>query len=110
MSGIFGVAEIADDAQSNPENIEGAVATAGVPNSITPASGQLIQLALIKNPNKGPNANGANVVLRINIDGAATPKYISLNRGETYYIAGVFRTLKIDSTVSGGKYEVILWS
>jgi hypothetical protein len=101
---------IVDDVASTPENIEGAVATAGVPNSIVPTSGQPIQLAFIKNPSKGPNANSANIVLRINIDGAATPKYVSLNRGEAYYISGVFGVLKIDSTVNGGKYEVILWS
>lgn len=102
--------EITDVKDSTPENLEGAVATAGSPNSITPTSTKQIQLALVKNPSRGPNANANNVVLKINIDGAGTPKYISLARGEYVYLPGIFTTLKIDSTVNGGKYEVILWS
>lgn len=103
-----GVVEIADNIESTPQNIEGVVAIAGTPISITSAGGN-IQLALIKNPGKGPNANASNVVLRINIDGSGTPKYVSLARGEFLYLPGIFATLKIDSTVNGGKYEVVIW-
>ena len=109
MSGIYGTTEILTDLEATPKNINGVVAVAGTPSLITTPDGSQIQLALIKNPNKGPNANLASTVLLINIDGAGSPQFISLCRGETYYIAGDFTTLKIDSTANGGKYETIIW-
>ena len=109
MSGIYGVAELSDDAESTPKNVNGVVAIAGTPATLSSPDGSVVQLVLIKNPNKGPNANAANVVLLLNIDGSLTPQYISLNRGEVYYIPGVFTSVKIDSTVNGGKYEAIIW-
>ena len=102
-----GVIEIQDDINSTPKNVNGLVVTAGTPTLVNTPDGSHIQLALIKNPSKGPNANAGNAVLLINTDGTTT--YISLNRGEVYYIAGSFQTLKIDSTVNGAKFEAIIW-
>lgn len=98
--------EIQDTKESNGVHYNGAVAVAGVPASITPSS--KIQLVFIKNPNKGPNQNTPNVVILVSIDG--TTNYISISRGEYVYIPGIFTTLKIDSTVNGGKYESIIWT
>jgi hypothetical protein len=104
-----GVIEINDDINSTPKNVNGTVPTAGTPTTVTTPDGSKIQLALIKNPNKGPNANSANVVLLINVDDGLTSQSISLNRGEVYYLAGTFTTLKIDSTVNGAKFESVIW-
>ena len=100
--------EIQDERDSDPEHFNSNVAVAGVPNSITPTSAKPIQLAYIKNPNKGVNANDPNDVLYINIDG--TVNYTTISRGEYIYIPGVFTTLKIDTNNDGTKYEVIVWS
>ena len=109
MSFTQGVVEIQDDINSTPKNINGVVALAGTPSVITAPDSSNIQLALVKNPSKGPNANSQNMVLLVNIDGAGAPQYISIARGESYYIPGGFASLKIDSTVNGSKYEAVIW-
>lgn len=98
--------EISDNKESSGIHYNGVVAVAGTPTSITPTNP--IQLAFVKNPNKGPNQNSSNIVLLINIDG--TSNSISISRGESVYIPGKFTTLKVDSTVNGGKYELIIWT
>jgi hypothetical protein len=105
---LGGTAELLDEKQSRPEHINGTVTTAGTPVSLTPSTGEPIELILVRNPSKGPNANSSNIVLLINIDGTST--YISLNRGETVYIPGLFSSAKIDSNTNGAKFEVIVWS
>tara|TARA_R100000951_G_scaffold19275_1_gene16086 strand:- start:3557 stop:3877 length:321 start_codon:yes stop_codon:yes gene_type:complete len=100
--------EIQDEKQSNPEHFNGVVTTAGSPVTITPTSGENVQLVLVKNPNKGPNKNNPNDVLLVSIDGGTT--YVSLSRGEYAYFPGIFTSVKIDSTANGAKYESIVWS
>lgn len=100
--------EIQDEKQSAPEHFNGDVATAGTPVVITPTSGNIVQLVLVKNPNKGPNKNNPNDVLLVSIDGGTT--YVSISRGEYSYFPGVFTDLKIDATANGAKYETVVWS
>lgn len=100
--------EIQDEKDSGPEQFNDTVATAGSPNTHTPTSTKQIQLAYLKNPNKGPNANSAQDVILFNIDGGT--EFSALARGEYVYIAGVFDDLKIDANNNGVNYEVILWS
>jgi hypothetical protein len=108
---LGGTAELLDEKDSTPEHFLVTVTTAGSPVSITPATAKPIQLALIKNPSKGANANtNPNHVVYINIDGAGTPKFMSLNRGEYMFLPGLFTTLKIDASSNGVKAEVIVWS
>lgn len=100
--------EIQNECDSTPEHINGTVTTAGSPNTLTPSSGKNIQLAYIKNPNKGTNANNTVDVLYITIDG--TSLFTTLSRGEYIYMPGIFANLKIDTNNNGTKYEVIVWS
>ena len=100
--------EVQDEKQSNPEHINGNVATAGSSQTITPSSGNKIQLAYIKNPNKGPNANGFQDVLLVSIDGSTN--YTVISRGEYTFFPGVFDSIKIDTNNDGTKYEIIIWS
>lgn len=100
--------EVQDEKDTTPEHQNGQVTTAGTPASLTPTSTKAIQLAYVKNPNKGPNANGSQDVLLVSIDGGTT--YTSVSRGEYAYFPGVFTTLKLDSNNNNVKYEVILWS
>lgn len=109
--GLGGTAELLDDKDSTPEHFTGTVAIAGTPITITPANAKPIQLVLVKNPNKGLNANSSpNHVVYVNIDGAGTPKYLSLSRGEYVYLPGPFTSLKLDASHDGVKAEVITWS
>ena len=109
MTGLSGQVEIADDKQSRPEHHNGSVANIITGVSIVSATTDSIQLAFIKNPSKGTNANPSpNNVLYINIDGTTT--YISLNRGESVYIPGAFTTLKITASSIGVNSESIIWS
>ena len=100
--------EIQDERDSNPEHFEGSVATAGSSVTITPTNAQQIQKAIIISPKRGPNANGFNDVLKINIDG--TTKFIHIARGESLELPGVFTSLKIDALTNGVNYEIIVWS
>jgi hypothetical protein len=100
--------EIQDEKDSTPEHFNGNVASAGTSVPITPTSGKDIQLAYIKNPNRGDNKNEIADVLYINIDGGS--EYTTLSRGEYVYLPGTFTTLKIDSNNNGTNYEVIVWS
>lgn len=99
--------EVKDERGSDPEHVNGTVTTAGFPDSLTLTSGKPIQLALVKNPSRGPNRNDFPDVLLVNIDGGATE--LSLSRGEALYLPGVYTALSIDSNNNGVKYEVILW-
>jgi hypothetical protein len=100
--------EIQDIKDSSPEHFNGTVTTAGTPVTITPSSGKIIQLVLINNPNRGPNANTINQVLLVNIDGGSYK--FSVPRGSSFYIPGIFSSFKIDSNLNSTKYEVILWT
>jgi hypothetical protein len=101
--------EIQDIKDSTPEQFNGTVATAGTPVTITPTSAKPIQLILIQNPRKGPNANSSsNKVLLVKVDGGAL-KY-SVARGSQIYIPGVYNSFTIDANLNGTNYELILWS
>jgi len=100
--------EIQDERQSDPEQFEGSVITAGSPVTITPTNGNTIQKAIVISPKRGPSANGFNDVLKINIDGST--KFIHIARGESLELPGVFASLKIDSLTNGVNYEIIVWS
>lgn len=100
--------EISDNKESNPEQFNGVVTSAGTPVVVSPTGGNNIQLAFVKSSNKGVNANGPTDVLYLTIDGSAN--VISISRGEYIYIPGVFTSIKIDSNNNGVKYELILWS
>lgn len=100
--------EIQDLKDSEPEQFNGEVTTAGSAVNLTPTSTKDITLALIKNPGRGPNSNNILDVLLIIIDGGSN--VLSLSRGESIYIPGVFTTLTIDATNNNTNYEVILWS
>lgn len=101
--------EITDVKDSTPEQFNGTVATAGSPVTITPTSGKVIQLVLIQNPRKGPNANSSsNKVLLVNISGTGI-RY-SIPRGTHIYIPGVFNSFTIDANTNSTNYELMLWS
>lgn len=100
--------EVQDIRDTDPEHFNGSVTTAGTPVSITPTNAKPIQLALVSNPKKGPNANATNDVLLVNIDG--TTVEMALARGEKVYFPGIFNTLSVDSNNNSVNYEVIVWS
>ena len=100
--------EIQDEKDSDPEQFNDTVTTAGTPKIESPTSAKPIQLALIKNPNKGPNANSSQDVLLIIIDGGS--QVFSISRGEYVYFPGVFSSISIDTNTNGTNYELILWS
>jgi len=101
--------EIQDIKDSTSEQFSGSVTTAGSSITITPSSAKPIQLVLIQNPNKGPNANSnQNAVLLVNTDGGSYK--FTIARGTGFYIPGIFTSFTIDTNINGTKYEVILWS
>ena len=93
--------------EMTPYHVNGVVATAGVPVTLTAPSSNKIQQIFVQNPSRGVNANGTNDVLYINIDGTST--YIALARGESVALTGDTASIKIDSSINGVKYEAILW-
>jgi len=100
--------EIQNEKNSDPEQFEDSVTTAGTPETITPSTGNIIQMALVQNPHKGKNKNNPNDVLYVNIDGSSTTFTVAY--GEAIPFSGVYSTLSIDSNNNGVNYEVILWS
>lgn len=97
--------EIQDEKGVNPEHFNGSVATAGTPVTITPSSGKITSI-IVYNPRKGPNANGVNDVLLVNIDGTTTE--ISIPRGESLEVDTYIDDFTIDTNVNGTNYEVII--
>lgn len=97
--------EIQDEKDSKPEHINGSVPTAGTPITVTAGNSLPIQQALIVCPGKGPNANTGGSYLLVSSDGTT---YTTVPRGGSLRIDGVFDNLKIDASINGVKYELIL--
>lgn len=96
-----------DNTDYTPVQINGTVATAGVPVSITESNSNKIQQLLLQNPSRGPNANEINDVLFVNIDGGSF--YMSLARGESISLVGDITTIKIDASANATNYELTYW-
>lgn len=105
--GDFGV-EVQDEINSDPEQFNGTLGTAGTVTTITPASGRKVQKALIINPRSGVNTNSINDVLYFSIDGGTT--YMALGRGDTASLPGIFVDLRLKSNNNSVKYETIVWT
>jgi hypothetical protein len=99
--------EVDDNVNNEPEHFNGSVTTAGSPVTISLTSTRDISNILLINPSKGPNANGINDLLYLNVDGGST--YITLARGESVSLPVNKPTIKINSNVNGVKYELIAW-
>ena len=102
--------EIQNIKDSDPEPFNGAISTAGVPVTITPSTGRLVQLAYIDcNSTRHSTApNNINDVIKFSIDGGTT--YQELNSGESIFVPGIFTDLRVDTNANGTNYQVILWS
>ena len=102
--------EIQDIKDSDPECFTGNVATAGVPVTLTPTNGRIIQLAFINvNSTRDPdNSNSINDAIKFSIDGGVS--WLTLMTGESQYIPGIFTDLRLNTNSNGTHYQVILWS
>lgn len=99
--------EVDDNLNNQPEHFNGSVATAGSPVTITLTSGNDISNIFLINPSAGPNANGVNDLLYLNIDGGAT--YITLARGDSVSLPVNRVNIKIDTNINATNYELICW-
>ena len=97
--------EIQDEKDAKVEQINGSVTTAGSAVTVAPSSGLLFNQALIVNQPIGPNANAYGTYLTITVDD--NTDIITIKRGGHVRIDGRGNNIKIDSNVSGAKFEVI---
>ncbi len=102
--------EIQDNKQATPEQFDGNVPTAGTPITITPTSGDKIQLAFIHVP--GPrdpdNPNALGDAIKFSLDGGT--KYTTLLANESIFMPGIFDNLKLDTNEDNTYYQVIVWT
>lgn len=99
--------EVDDNLNNSPEHFNGSVTTAGSPVTITLTSTNEISNLIIVNPSKGPNSNGVNDLLYLNIDGGST--YITIARGESLALPVNKASIKVDANNNGTNYEIIAW-
>ena len=95
---------------AGPEQINGNVAVAGVPNTVAPTSGKHIQTAFIAcNSVVDPwNPNAIGDAIRFSLDDGTT--WTTLMAGESQHIPGIYNNVQVDTNINGTLYQVILWS
>lgn len=98
--------EIQDKKGNISQQFNGSVATAGVPVTITPASGRITSF-LVDNPDKGTNANDKNDLLLVSLDSGVT--YKTVKRGTSLSASSVYLIdIRIDTNSNGTNYEIII--
>ncbi len=82
-----------DLSEMTPFHVNGSVAVAATPVTLTAPSSNIIQQIYVQNPSKGVNANAINDLLYISIDQGST--FLTLARGESISLAGDTPSIQI---------------